>query len=134
MSYTKTNWNSGDIITAQKLNNIESGIEEATSGSGGESGGGWEPRFIDYSSLPAATDFPPSQFAKQYEVGLEPSDFYGAFIDGRAVFGVGGLEDSEFGSYFEIGFFEYSGLFTPINGAYAYFPELGVIMGPQFAD
>ena len=27
MSYNKTNWVSGDIITAQKLNNIEEGIE-----------------------------------------------------------------------------------------------------------
>ena len=34
MSYTKTNWNSGDIITAQKLNNIENGIEDASTGGG----------------------------------------------------------------------------------------------------
>ena len=37
MSYTKTTWNSGDVITADKLNNIESGVE-AASGSGSESG------------------------------------------------------------------------------------------------
>lgn len=28
MSYTPTNWKSGDVITAEKLNNIESGITQ----------------------------------------------------------------------------------------------------------
>lgn len=32
MSYTKTNWQSGDVITAEKLNNIERGIEDASGG------------------------------------------------------------------------------------------------------
>lgn len=29
MSYTPTNWQAGDIITAAKLNNMESGIANA---------------------------------------------------------------------------------------------------------
>ena len=29
MSYTKTTWSDGDVITAEKLNNIESGVENA---------------------------------------------------------------------------------------------------------
>ena len=29
MAYEKTNWSSGDVITAEKLNNIESGVEDA---------------------------------------------------------------------------------------------------------
>ena len=29
MSYTKTNWQNGDIITAEKMNNIENGIDIA---------------------------------------------------------------------------------------------------------
>lgn len=29
MSYNKTNWQTGDVVTAQKLNNIEEGIETA---------------------------------------------------------------------------------------------------------
>ena len=33
MSYTKTTWNKGDVITAEKLNKIESGIEQANSSS-----------------------------------------------------------------------------------------------------
>ena len=37
MSYTPTNWDNGDVITAEKLNKIEQGISEASSGgSGGE--------------------------------------------------------------------------------------------------
>ena len=35
MSYTPTEWADGDVITAEKLNNIESGISEAEGGSGG---------------------------------------------------------------------------------------------------
>lgn len=33
MAYEKTNWSSGDIITAEKLNHIEGGVESANSGS-----------------------------------------------------------------------------------------------------
>lgn len=29
MSYNKTTWETGDIITAEKLNNLESGVENA---------------------------------------------------------------------------------------------------------
>ena len=35
MSYTPTEWADGDVITAEKLNNIESGISEAEGSSGG---------------------------------------------------------------------------------------------------
>lgn len=34
MAYTKTTWNTGDVITADKLNNLEQGVEDAASGSG----------------------------------------------------------------------------------------------------
>lgn len=30
MSYTPTTWNTGDVITAEKLNNLEGGVEKAT--------------------------------------------------------------------------------------------------------
>lgn len=29
MSYTKTTWNTGDTITAEKMNKIEDGVESA---------------------------------------------------------------------------------------------------------
>jgi hypothetical protein len=38
MSYTKHTWADGELVTAAKMNNIENGIEEASSGGG--SGGG----------------------------------------------------------------------------------------------
>ena len=36
MSYIKTEWNSGDVITAEKLNKLENGVAE--SGAGGDNG------------------------------------------------------------------------------------------------
>lgn len=38
MSYTKHTWTDGELVTAAKMNNIENGIEEASSG--GSGGGG----------------------------------------------------------------------------------------------
>jgi hypothetical protein len=35
MSYTKHTWADGELVTAAKMNNIENGIEEASSGGGG---------------------------------------------------------------------------------------------------
>ena len=32
MSYTPTNWSSGDIVTAEKLNKLEQGVAESSSG------------------------------------------------------------------------------------------------------
>jgi len=37
MAYTKTNWKDGDVISAEKMNKIEQGIEDA--GASGGSGG-----------------------------------------------------------------------------------------------
>lgn len=34
MSYTKHTWTDGELVTATKMNNIENGIEEASSGGG----------------------------------------------------------------------------------------------------
>ena len=36
MAYTKQTWECGDLITADKMNHIEDGIEEASSGGGTE--------------------------------------------------------------------------------------------------
>ena len=35
MSYTPTEWATGDIVTAEKLNNMESGISAASASGGG---------------------------------------------------------------------------------------------------
>lgn len=38
MAYNKTTWNTGDVITADKLNNLEQGVENAASGAAGTDG------------------------------------------------------------------------------------------------
>ena len=32
MAYSKTTWNDGDVITKEKMNNLESGVEMANTG------------------------------------------------------------------------------------------------------
>ena len=64
MAYTKTTWAEGDVITADKLNNMEDGIAE------NQSGGGI--RFINFT--------PDSDGKMLYESGLSLRDFMGAFI------------------------------------------------------
>lgn len=32
MAYTKTTWNDGDVITKEKMNNLETGVEAANNG------------------------------------------------------------------------------------------------------
>lgn len=34
MAYTKTNWKDGDVISAERMNKIEKGIEDAASSGG----------------------------------------------------------------------------------------------------
>ena len=35
MAYTKTTWNDGDVITKEKMINLETGVEEAKNGNPG---------------------------------------------------------------------------------------------------
>lgn len=32
MAYTKNTWNDGDVITKEKMNNLETGVEDANNG------------------------------------------------------------------------------------------------------
>lgn len=64
MAYTKTTWADGDVITAEKLNNMENGIAESQSGGG--------IRFIHFT--------PDSDGKMLYESGLSLRDFMGAYI------------------------------------------------------
>lgn len=50
MAYTKQVWNCGDTITADKMNHIEEGIENASQG-----GGGVEPLIVKAVSLETKT-------------------------------------------------------------------------------
>lgn len=45
MAYTKTNWKDGDVISAEKMNKIEQGIEDA-----GASGGSGDVLVVDVST------------------------------------------------------------------------------------
>ncbi len=63
MAYTKTNWKDGDVISAEKMNKIEQGIEDA-----GASGG---------SSDVFVADSINTSFAEMYQ----------AVQDGKAVLG-----------------------------------------------
>ena len=76
MSYNKTTWNSGDIITAQKLNKIENGIENTSSGL-------YSPRIINLSELTSSTDNDDNAISSGYEMGLAKEDFIGAWLLGE---------------------------------------------------
>ena len=65
MAYTKTTWADGDVITAEKLNNMENGIAESKSGGG--------IRFINLSNTDSDGNI-------LYESGLSVRDFMGAFV------------------------------------------------------
>lgn len=67
MAYTKTNWKDGDVISAEKMNKIEQGIEDA-----GSSGGSGDVLVVDI-------------------VTATFSEMYQAVQDGKAVLGKNGL-------------------------------------------
>lgn len=77
MPYTKTTWQDGDIITTEKLNKIENGIEQASSGGG---------RIIDLTTLELRREVDPESdetfvyYFSGYEAGLSSSDFINAWI------------------------------------------------------
>lgn len=77
MSYTPTQWQTGDTITAEKLNNMESGIENAN-----------EPFVVTLT--PTAADFSGTMDKTVGEI-------YEAYLRGRQIrfkisIGVGGME------------------------------------------
>lgn len=67
MAYTKTNWKDGDVISAEKMNKIEQGIEDA-----GASGGSGDVFVVDIYHTP---------FTEMYQ----------AVQSGKAVLGKNGL-------------------------------------------
>lgn len=67
MAYTKTNWKDGDVISAEKMNKIEQGIEDA-----GASGGSSDVFVVDVDNI---------SFDEMYQ----------AVQDGKAVLGKNGL-------------------------------------------
>lgn len=73
MSYTPTEWGNGDVITAAKLNKMEQGISEASSG--GSSGGGifW------------LTETPPPAQGEHYGIDASYNEIVAALESGKTV-------------------------------------------------
>ena len=68
MSYTPTNWQTGDTITAEKLNNIEIGIK--TLDTGGDSGENIIFAKVNPTSLTAGTcDYTPNELSNYISAG-----------------------------------------------------------------
>lgn len=89
--YIKTEWNTGDVITADKLNHIEDGIANR---SGGENAGAEHQIFV--SRLPYAEEN--SRFDRQYEPGLSIMDLVNSdFITSNEV-----IDGSEYISGFKV--------------------------------
>lgn len=59
MAYTKTTWNTGDVITADKLNNLESGVAAANAAATSSTPGlvKQAAHMDDLSATPTQTDF-----------------------------------------------------------------------------
>lgn len=81
MSYTKTNWSKGDIITAAKLNHAEQGIYDATEAAA-SAGGGADIVFqivydttssVDYSIISGSLD---DVVAKVADGGIPVAELY----------------------------------------------------------
>ena len=73
MSYNKTTWNNGDVITSQKMNNIQTGIEEISNASGGSSN---RPTIYEFLLNTSGTG---SHYAEG-PTGLTYDDFAGVWI------------------------------------------------------
>lgn len=72
MAYNKTTWQTGDIITADKLNNIENGISSLSNGSTNTS------RVIDVDSVIQPT------FGEAYTCPSDGVAVFGCWIDSNA--------------------------------------------------
>ena len=73
MSYVKNTWQTGDVITASKMNNIENGIEAASQGGGG---GGGLPSIDQYGydkgkSLVVVESLDPQTYESTYKAAWE---------------------------------------------------------------
>ena len=71
MSYTKTNWQTGDVITAEKLNKLENGVEAASNGS------------IFYIYATREEDSQTGTYSYTNDNDAAPSEVYNAFMNGK---------------------------------------------------
>ena len=71
MSYTPTEWTSGDVITAEKLNKIENGVETASDGSS--------------AMLVELTYVDAGRYDKYYKSDILAADVVSAYTNGTPV-------------------------------------------------
>lgn len=131
MSYTKTTWTKGDVITAQKLNNIENGIESSNVNF----------KIINLSELdqPKQTPSKLSSYVNTvgiYESNLTEEDFFNTYIQSTEgglspIINIYGMYEgvNTFLSYIELKILTPSDShsITPVYKTYYYDPDTGVI-------
>ena len=90
MSYEPTQWNSGDVVTSAKLNNLENGVQEALAGG---SGGGALVCTADnngvlyhtwqeiHDAAPLVWLFDGENFAALSSIASSESEYYVGFYD-----------------------------------------------------
>lgn len=70
MSYNKTNWQTGDIVTADKLNNIETGVEQNN---------------VFYIHVPVSVDLVMNGGDAQVTVDINKQDIIDAYHNGKTL-------------------------------------------------
>lgn len=104
MSYNKTNWQTGDIVTAEKLNKIEDGIENVSGGGG---------LLVETEYVTDVGEYNDNGF----KTIMDADDIYDAYKAGSSVvFHFEGLPES--GSYVSEGYISITGYY-PDSAGYA---------------
>ncbi|MBO5969215.1 MAG: hypothetical protein J6S14_12040 [Clostridia bacterium] len=108
MAYTKQNWTTGDTVTAEKLNHMESGIAEGSSGGG---------------LVVGITNNPDTNL---YECNKTAGEIWEAYSTGCNVV----FSDTEFDdvvslvrAYIDDGYWFYTGCVSDYNALYIFFAE-----------
>lgn len=73
MAYVKTTWHIGDVITAEKLNNIENGL------------GALQPLIVTKTEISAEQAEQPKKKISQYQLDKTFEEIYDALIAGKYV-------------------------------------------------
>lgn len=117
MSYTKNAWTCGDVITAEKLNNMEDGIEQAVECCGG----GSAPLIFSYTMEETTAEECPYD-GRKFTYSHSWREIYDALASGRAVVQVDVDESGIYQYSIESAYFE-NGIWSigVSNGTYCTF-------------
>ena len=115
MSYTPTEWENGDIITAEKLNKIENGIVNGR-------------RLIQLNNYDKQIN------GYQYITGLNPEDFIGAVIEFNNTYTTIVTSTDEGNSSIMLVMPKATSVTSNEYYVSYYFPDTGIISSPQYPD